>query len=101
MTCFHGYLRAIMSRQTSRRRASGAVTISESHLLMETGGDRTMLRLSAETPRHRDDINRRTFFRVGAASGTGLCLDLPGLLKAASGGSRAKSLILFALEGGP
>ena len=60
-----------------------------------------MLRLSAGTPRLCDGLNRRTFFRVGAASGAGLCLNLPGLLKAASGGSRAKSLILFALEGGP
>jgi hypothetical protein len=60
-----------------------------------------MLRLSAGTPRNRDDINRRDFLRVGAASGAGLCLDLPGLLRAASGRARAKSLILFALEGGP
>jgi hypothetical protein len=60
-----------------------------------------MLRLSAGTHRHRDDMNRRTFFRVGAASGAGLCLTLPGLLEADSGRARAKSLILFALEGGP
>jgi hypothetical protein len=60
-----------------------------------------MLRLSAGTPRHRDDLNRRTFFRVGAASGAGLCLTLPRLLNAATSQARAKSLILFALEGGP
>src|SRR5689334_23505016 len=60
-----------------------------------------MLSITTGKPLLRDGLNRRTFFRVGAASGAGLCLDLPGLLKAASGSARAKSLILFALEGGP
>ena len=60
-----------------------------------------MLRITAGNRRHCDGLSRRTFFRVGAASGAGLCLTLPGLLKAASGGAKAKSLILFALEGGP
>src|SRR3954469_17569063 len=60
-----------------------------------------MLRITAGNRRLCHGVSRRAFFRVGAASGAGLCLDLPGLLKAASGGARAKSLILFALEGGP
>src|SRR5262245_3181756 len=60
-----------------------------------------MLRLLASRSTLCDGLSRRTFLRVGAAGGVGLSLGLPNLLRAASGRPRAKSLILFALEGGP
>ncbi|MDB5353510.1 MAG: hypothetical protein JWN86_4757 [Planctomycetota bacterium] len=63
-----------------------------------TGGGR-MLTLNAGNRRLCDGVNRRAFLRVGAAGGIGLAL--PDLLRAAIGRSRAKSIILFALEGGP
>ncbi len=53
-----------------------------------------MLRLSAAV-----GYSRRDFLRVGAAGFVGL--SLPELLRAAIGKTRAKSLIVMALEGGP
>jgi hypothetical protein len=61
-----------------------------------------MLRITAGNRRLCDGVSRREVIRVGAASMLGL--GLPGLLKAQESGrtrARAKSLILFFLEGGP
>ncbi|MFO0890056.1 MAG: DUF1501 domain-containing protein [Isosphaeraceae bacterium] len=60
-----------------------------------------MLRLSAPVAAGGTAPSRRAFLHVGAAGLFGLGLTLPGLLRAATGRARAKSLILFALEGGP
>ena len=58
-----------------------------------------MFRITAENRRLCDGLSRREVLRVG---GSGLLgLTLPGLLKADTGRGRAKSLIVFALEGGP
>ena len=58
-----------------------------------------MLSLSANNRRLCDGLQRREFLRVGAASLIGL--GLPTLLRAATQPAKAKSLILFVLEGGP
>jgi hypothetical protein len=58
-----------------------------------------MLGISAGVRRLCDGTSRREFLRVGGAAAIGL--GLPDLLRAAMGRARAKSLILFALEGGP
>src|ERR687898_866991 len=58
--------------------------------------------LSLNAPRDRRlcrGPSRREFLRVGAAGMLGL--GLPGLLRAAGPKAKAKSLILFFLEGGP
>ena len=55
-----------------------------------------MLRLTA---RAGHGSSRRTFLRVGAAGMIGLTL--PDLLRAATGATKAKALIVMALEGGP
>ena len=61
-----------------------------------------MLRLSANPRRLCDGVGRRAFLRVGAAGLIGLGLpDLLRLRAAAASRPRAKSLIFFALEGGP
>ena len=59
-----------------------------------------MLRILAGDRRLCDGLSRRELLRVGGAGLLGL--SLPGLLQAAQGGRvRAKSMILFFLEGGP
>ena len=58
-----------------------------------------MLRITAGGGRLCDGRSRREFLRVGAASWLGL--GLADVLRAAEGRAKAKSLILFALEGGP
>ncbi len=59
-----------------------------------------MLRFSSGGRRLCDGLRRREFFQIGAA--TLLGLGLPDLLRAAvASRPKAKSLILFALEGGP
>jgi hypothetical protein len=58
-----------------------------------------MLGISAGSRRLCDGLNRREFLRVGGAGLLGL--GLPGLLRAATERARAKSLLLFVLEGGP
>jgi hypothetical protein len=59
-----------------------------------------MLRLTAGERRLCDGLSRRTFLRVGAASAIGL--GLPDLLRASPAGrAKAKSVILFLMEGGP
>src|SRR3954453_17086201 len=58
-----------------------------------------MLRMTAEARALCDGRTRREFLRVGGAGLIGLTL--PDLLRAATARSKAKSLILFALEGGP
>jgi uncharacterized protein (DUF1501 family) len=55
-----------------------------------------MLRLTAQTDARN---SRRTFLRVGAAGFVGL--SLPDLLRAATSATKAKSLIVMAMEGGP
>ncbi len=60
-----------------------------------------MIRLTVGNRRLCDGLKRRTFFRVASAETVGLNLTLPSLLRAAFGRSKARSLILFALEGGP
>jgi hypothetical protein len=61
-----------------------------------------MLRITAGQRRLCDGLRRRDVLRVGTASLLGLGLNLPGLLQAAAQGRvRAKSMILFVLEGGP
>src|SRR5437763_1042833 len=57
-----------------------------------------MLRIIAGS-RLCDGLSRRELLRVGGAGMLGL--SLPKLLRAAEQGAKAKSLILFALEGGP
>jgi hypothetical protein len=58
-----------------------------------------MFRITAENRRLCDGLSRREVLRVG---GSGLLgLTLPALLRADNGRGRAKSLIVFALEGGP
>jgi hypothetical protein len=59
-----------------------------------------MLRVSAGHRRLCDGLVRREFLRVGAAGFLGINLALPRLLRAARP-ARAKSLLLFVLEGGP
>src|SRR5262249_28078498 len=59
-----------------------------------------MLRIAAGNRRLCDGLNRREVLRVGGAGLLGL--SLPALLRAASDqGAKAKSLIIFFLEGGP
>src|SRR5829696_9499270 len=59
-----------------------------------------MLRVTAGRRRLCDGFSRRDLLRVGGAGLLGL--SLPGLLRAgAQGRPRAKSVILFFLEGGP
>ncbi len=58
-----------------------------------------MLRVTAGNRRLCDGLNRRELLRLGAAGLFGL--SLPDVLKAASGKAKARSLILFFLEGGP
>jgi hypothetical protein len=58
-----------------------------------------MLRVTAGERRLCDGLSRREFLRVGGAAALGL--GLPDLLRAASGRAKARSLIFFALEGGP
>jgi uncharacterized protein (DUF1501 family) len=59
-----------------------------------------MLRITAEQRHLCDGVSRRDVLRVGGASV--LRLTLPGLLRAKTAGrARAKSVILFFLEGGP
>jgi hypothetical protein len=59
-----------------------------------------MLRITAGNRRLCDGLNRREVLRVGGAAWVGL--SLPGLLRAAAkAGAKAKSLIVFFLEGGP
>jgi hypothetical protein len=58
-----------------------------------------MLRVTAGERRLCDGLSRREFLRVGGAAALGL--GLPDLLRAATGRAKAKSLIFFALEGGP
>jgi hypothetical protein len=58
-----------------------------------------MLRITAGIRRLCDGLSRRELLRVGGAGLLGL--NLPILLRAAEKGAKAKSLILFALEGGP
>jgi hypothetical protein len=58
-----------------------------------------MLSLSAGNRFLCDGLRRREFLRVGAAGSIGL--SLPTLLRAARASAKAKSLILFVLEGGP
>ncbi|MBX6315796.1 MAG: DUF1501 domain-containing protein, partial [Isosphaeraceae bacterium] len=60
-----------------------------------------MLRLSAGSRRLCNGLSRREFLRVGGVGVMGLNLALPALLRAATTRAKAKSLILFALEGGP
>ncbi len=60
-----------------------------------------MLRLTAGDRRLGAGIRRREFLRVGAVGWMGLGLGLPALLRAAVARSKARSLIVFALEGGP
>ena len=60
-----------------------------------------MLRLTAAPRFFCGGLNRRTFFRLGATGALGMNLALPELLGASTGQAKAKSLILFALEGGP
>jgi hypothetical protein len=60
-----------------------------------------MLRLFSKVPSFDGRTGRRAFLRVGATGAIGLSLSLPGLIGAAAGRARARSLILFALEGGP
>ena len=60
-----------------------------------------MLRLTARPRQLCDGLSRRAFFRVGGTAAVGLQLGLADVLRAATGRGRAKSLILFALEGGP
>jgi hypothetical protein len=59
-----------------------------------------MLRILAGNRRLCDGLSRRELLRIGSASLVGV--SLPGLLQAAvNGKARAKSMILFFLEGGP
>src|SRR4051812_7176863 len=58
-----------------------------------------MLRMTAGERRARGGPGRREFLRVGGAGLIGL--GLPDLLRAAVAKARPRSLILFALEGGP
>src|SRR4051812_13356075 len=59
-----------------------------------------MLRVTAGRRRLCDGLSRRDLLRVGGAGLLGL--SLPGLLRAGTRGrARAKSVILFFLEGGP
>ncbi len=58
-----------------------------------------MFRITAGNRRLCDGLSRRDVLRVGGAGLLGL--SLPDLLRADSGKGRAKSLIVFALEGGP
>ncbi|CAN5707398.1 DUF1501 domain-containing protein [soil metagenome] len=58
-----------------------------------------MLRVTAGNRRLCDGLNRRELLRIGAASLLGL--SLPEVLRAAAEKARAKSMILFFLEGGP
>ena len=59
-----------------------------------------MLRITAEKRRLCDGLRRRDVLRVGTAGLLGL--SLPRLLQARTQGRvRAKSVILFVLEGGP
>ena len=58
-----------------------------------------MFRITAENRRLCDGLSRRDILRVGGAGLLGL--SLPDVLRAESGKGRAKSLIVFALEGGP
>ena len=58
-----------------------------------------MLRITAGNRRPCPGPSRRDALRVGGAGMLGLAL--PDLLRAESGRGRAKSLIVFALEGGP
>jgi Protein of unknown function (DUF1501) len=59
-----------------------------------------MLRILAGDRRLCDGVSRRELLRAGGAGLLGM--SLPGLLQAASSGkARAKSMILFFLEGGP
>ena len=61
-----------------------------------------MLRITAEKRRLCDGVHRRDVLRVGTAGLLGLGLSLPRLLEARTQGRvRAKSVILFVLEGGP
>ncbi len=60
-----------------------------------------MLRLSASPSPGGARSSRRMFLHAGATGVLGLELTLTGLLKAANDRAKAKSLILFALEGGP
>jgi hypothetical protein len=65
-------------------------------------GFTSMLRITAGNRRLCDGLSRRELLKVGGAGLLGL--DLPGLLAAATDartGPKAKSLILFVLEGGP
>jgi Protein of unknown function (DUF1501) len=58
-----------------------------------------MFRITAGKRRLCDGLSRRDVLRVGGAGLLGL--SLPDLLRAESGRGKAKSLIVFALEGGP
>jgi hypothetical protein len=60
-----------------------------------------MLRLTSDVLLYPGRPSRRTFLRVGGTGAIGLGLSLPTLIGATVGRARAKSLILFALEGGP
>jgi hypothetical protein len=65
-----------------------------------------MLRITAGQRRLCDGVRRRDVLQVGTAGLLGLGLNLPGLLQAQAhartpGKVRAKSVILFVLEGGP
>jgi hypothetical protein len=61
-----------------------------------------MLRITADKRPLRNGLHRRDVLRVGTAGLFGLGLSLPRLLQARTQGRvRAKSMILFVLEGGP
>jgi hypothetical protein len=61
-----------------------------------------LLRITAEKRRLCDGLRRRDVLRVGTAGLFGLGLSLPRLLQARTQARvRAKSMILFVLEGGP
>src|SRR5262249_38274067 len=74
---------------------------SDPHHDILTGCPGIMLRLTADARSPDGRPSRRTFLRVGGTGAIGLGLSLSDVLGAAAGRARAKSLILFALAGGP
>src|SRR5436190_2077366 len=68
--------------------------------IIEGAGRPRVSRVTDGDRRRREDLGRRDLLRVGAAGLIGL--GLPDLLRAApSGRAKARSVILFFLEGGP